>query len=213
MRNMLTVFEKLLLTAILICFLCLSLFSDFSDRLHLGVHAESDAQSNTSVLFTSQIPTNYTPLQQIKAYEIPETFSVIIPSIGLNKEIKIHIDPRDRSIYLPVIEHFVAHGLYTYTPDMIAQQGYGITYLFAHRDGESGFFNRLDELQQGDRLYLQYGDKKYEFEFSKSYVVSPDQVEVYTSESSTPLLRLQTCENGLSQRLMIDAELIGTYNL
>ncbi|MCB0749057.1 MAG: sortase [Ignavibacteriae bacterium] len=135
-------------------------------------------------------------------------FSIYIPKIGLKKNIIPYVSPVEESEYLDVIEKNVAHGKYTFTPERTNKLNWGITYLFAHREGNSGFFNRLGELNTGDRIEINFNGKKYIYSLTSKYIVDPSQTEVYSSYHPTPLLRIQTCENGLSQRLIVDSALI-----
>ncbi len=139
--------------------------------------------------------------------ETPREFYIRIPSIDLNMPIRPNVDPSKRELYLPIIEKEIAQGKSTYLPSQVAAQNWGITYLFAHREGVANFFNRIDELESNDPIYIDLNGKTYTYKMQSSRIVPPSATELYTSFSPIPLLRLQTCENGSSQRLIVDARL------
>jgi LPXTG-site transpeptidase (sortase) family protein len=133
-------------------------------------------------------------------------FSIVIPKIRLNVAVKANVDPANPAVYLPVLDHEVAHGMYTMLPDQAIHDGN--VYLFAHRNGNSGYFHRLNELKTGDTVVLNYQGKTYTYRVYQSFVVNTADVWVYTGESAKPTLTLQTCENGTLQRLIVKAELV-----
>lgn len=133
-------------------------------------------------------------------------FRIVIPRIGVGKDIQANVDPSKRDVYLPVIEKVVAHGKYTRLPYQATKEGN--VYLFAHRDGSHGFFHRLGELRNGDVINIEFNESTYVYEVYKSFVVDPSDVWVYTGESEVPALTLQTCENGNAQRLIVKAKLV-----
>ncbi len=135
-------------------------------------------------------------------------FIIEIPRINLKKEVEPNVDPRDKNIYGPVIEEKIAHGMFTKFPDETEDKGKGNVYLFAHRDGPHGFFNRLGELETGDTINLTFLGKTYVYEVNTSFIVDPDATYVYTGQSDTPTLTLQTCNNGIKERLILKADLI-----
>jgi LPXTG-site transpeptidase (sortase) family protein len=140
-----------------------------------------------------------------------ERFRLIIPSIGVDKQVIANVHPGSKSSYEPVIQNYVAHGKYTRLPDEATTQGN--VYLFAHRDGyvngrDIGFFKRLNELKQADQAILEYAGKKYVYEFRTSFVIDPKATWIYTAESKYPTLTLQTCENGIQNRLIVKLELV-----
>ncbi|KXK26960.1 MAG: Sortase family protein [candidate division WS6 bacterium OLB20] len=133
-------------------------------------------------------------------------YAIEIPRIGVRKDIVANVDPSRRSVYMPVIDSYVAHGKYTRLPFEAVTEGN--VYLFAHREGPSGFFNRLGELRSGDELIIRFNGDRYVYRFNHSFVVEPTRTEVYTGTSETPMLTLQTCENGNRQRLIVKADLV-----
>lgn len=132
-------------------------------------------------------------------------FSISIPKIRVNKQIKPNVNPSNPDIYLPVIEEYVAHGMFTRLPSQAVSKGN--VYLFAHRNGASGFFNRLDELQNGDEISIRFNSKTYGYTVSEKFIIEPTDTWVYTASADKPSLTLQTCEDGTAKRLIIKAVL------
>lgn len=132
-------------------------------------------------------------------------FRLEIARLGISHAVTPNVDPRDKAIYGPVIEQQVAHGMFTRLPDQATLAGN--VYLFAHRNGSAngkniGFFHRLNELRTGDQAVVQYHGRKYTYEYREQFVINPTDTWVYTGESDTPTLTLQTCENGETKRLI-----------
>lgn len=141
-------------------------------------------------------------------------FEIRIPSIGLKKEIQENVDPRYPEDYLPVLDKFIAHGKFTLLPDEATDQGN--VYLFAHRSSfnnkSNGFFQNLDQVKHGDLAYILFEGKTYTYKFRESRIVSPYDTYVYTAYSPAPTLTLQTCNNGIQQRLMVWWDLVDVEN-
>lgn len=139
---------------------------------------------------------------------INNEFRLIIPKIGVDHNVVENVDPTNKAIYAPIINGNIAHGKWTFLPNEASENGIGITYLFAHREGPYGFLNRLGEMQSGDVFQVLHKGTTYDYKMTNRYVVDPKEAHFYTSDSPTPLLRIQTCENGNKQRLIVDAELV-----
>ena len=156
---------------------------------------------------------SFLPVTSVSSYDAREfkagDFTIEIPSIGLVKEVTPNVDPRSKDIYAPVIEKTVAHGMFTKFPDETTVEGRGNVYLFAHRDGSSAFFARVGELKNGDKIILKFLGETYTYEVYDAFIVLPTDTFVYTGESSEPTVTLQTCNNGVKERLIVKARLVG----
>ena len=200
----------ILTTILLILILGLLQFSRsagdiFVEKAQAEVTEEESESASTSSIFAQESG------QKIEVDEnihLSNEFKIEIPSIGLSKEIETNVDPREKEIYGPVIEQKVAHGMFTKLPDETAAKDSGNVYLFAHRDGDSPFFSRLGELEVGETIYVYYGGKKYIYGVSEYFIVDPKDTSVYTGDSPSPTLTLQTCNNGIKERLIVRADLI-----
>jgi LPXTG-site transpeptidase (sortase) family protein len=191
--------------------------------LLVGLGLTTLGYSYSAEVFGSQVilPINATTLNASEVAQAGDTanpilnsqtsdFRLSIPSIGLNREVQEDVHPGDESVYGPVIEQRIAHGLYTRKPDEAIYDGN--VYMFAHRTGTAhgknvGFFHDLHLLKQGDKAQVRYAGKTYTYEFVRSFVITPQDTWVYTARSDYPKLTLQTCEQGESLRLMVEFRL------
>ncbi len=168
----------------------------------LGSLAGSENLNNINRLIN---PVNANSLEILDVSATTD-FRLEIPKVAVNMSVAENVDPVNEAIYGPVIERKIAHGKYTRLPDEAKIDGN--VYLFAHRDGYVngnyvGFFSRLDELNVGDEAVITYAGEKYGYVFLRNFVIAPHEVWVYNGESQSPMLSLQTCENGESQRLIV----------
>jgi LPXTG-site transpeptidase (sortase) family protein len=140
---------------------------------------------------------------------ISSEFKIFVPSLGIDAEIVPNIDSTSYSAYLPIIDTKVAHGKFTYTPEEVFKNNSGITYLFSHQNSKASIFKNLESILVNENIYIKYNGNIYEYSVIAKTIVNPDQADTYTSQSQIPLLRIQTCTNGISQRLIVDARLQG----
>ena len=148
---------------------------------------------------------------KVAATEPVREFVLIIPKIDLEKEVVENVNPADPDEYLPVLNENIAHGKYTRMPDGAVDEGN--VYLFAHREWEfegqnAGFFSKIGELGAGDIAIIKYNGKNYSYIFQSKKLVDVKNVSIYTSESVSPTLTLQTCE-GSEKRLIVSFTLVG----
>ncbi len=137
-------------------------------------------------------------------------FYIRIDRIDLFKPIVKNVDPRYKEVYTKSWETGVSHGKFTALPDQI-----GNTYLFAHAvsdasrlNDENAWFTRIDELVENDEIIIYYQGKKYTYQVSKIFSVSPSATGVYTGASPVPKITLQTCgppRGSLDSRYMVEA--------
>lgn len=112
------------------------------------------------------------------------------------------------------MEEKIAHGKGTPTPAIPG----GNTYLFAHSKNEyngstpeGAWFTRIDELNEGDLIYIHYHSKDYTYVVRDTFTVTPEKTNVYTATSPFEYnrsLTLQTCypRGDISGRLIVLAE-------
>jgi LPXTG-site transpeptidase (sortase) family protein len=82
--------------------------------------------------------------------------------------------------------------------------------LAGHRSHTYGrFFNRLDELDKGDKIYITTGDKTYEYTVYKKIIVLPSDTSVLNRNNKDKILTLVTCHPiyNSTHRLIIQAVL------
>jgi LPXTG-site transpeptidase (sortase) family protein len=140
-----------------------------------------------------------------------EGFFLRIDKIQLFKPVVKNVDPRYKDVYQESWEIGVSHGKFTALPDQI-----GNVYLFAHAvnsydqgyiDSYNAWFSRTDELDYEDEIILYYEGKKYVYQVSKIYTVSPSATGVYTGVSPVPKITLQTCgppRGSIDSRYMVE---------
>jgi LPXTG-site transpeptidase (sortase) family protein len=142
------------------------------------------------------------------------SFYIEIPKISLSHPIKANVNPKNEKDYLPAIAKYVAHGKDTALPN----QPNGNVYLFAHSKAvytgatpNEGWFTRIDELHNNDKIHIYYKGQKYTYKVEKLFVVDPTYTDIYTSKSPFPnhkSLTLQTCypRGDNSKRLIVLAK-------
>lgn len=145
-------------------------------------------------------------------------FYIRIDKIHLFKHVVKDVDPTSEEIYRSSWNFGVSHGKYTSYPDKN-----GITYLFAHAIGNkdeaaenNAWFSNLDQLVEGDIVYLYYQGAKYTYEIVDIYSVSPNATAIYTGASPIPMIRLQYCgppTGSIDSRMILDGILINTEQL
>lgn len=131
---------------------------------------------------------------------IPEENTLVIPQIGVDSPIVEGIGP-------DVLSRGLWRRPHTSTPD----KG-GNTVITGHRflysSGPKTFYN-LDKIRVGDKFFLFWEGKEYDYEVVDIFVVEPDQIEV-EENTTEPVLTLYTCTPlwSATQRLVIRARLI-----
>lgn len=128
---------------------------------------------------------------------IKEEFSIKIPKIGAEAEVKKNISPFDKNEYLQVLnQDVVAQSKYSGLP------GQNTTiYLFAHstRMGiqmvkNNSVFYLLGELKNDDLVFLQYNGQIYQYKVYDQKIVNANQIGYMEyKEEGKEILILQTC--------------------
>jgi len=86
----------------------------------------------------------------------------------------------------------------------------GNTGIAAHRDYTFGtYFSRLDELNPGNEIIVEYQGISYVYLVTESFIVEPDQVFVL-ARTEDPTITLITCHprNSGKQRLIVKGKLV-----
>lgn len=126
----------------------------------------------------------------------PEVAAPAIPAPQLDVIGKIQI-PKI-SVELPILatstEYNMMHGaVHVDGTTMVGE--IGNCGIAAHRGRASWYgFNRLNEIVQGDVIYVYYQGKKYEYTVYDTLVVEPDQTEVLNRSKTEKVLTLITCD-------------------
>ena len=138
-------------------------------------------------------------------------FNILIPKIGANAKVFPNVDPSNPDVFLPVLQHGVAHAQGTFFPGQA-----GNIYLFAHSTDnfwEIGRYNAifylLKDLKEGDDIVVFYQNVRRNYRVTKLGIFNPSEVSFITrAESGREQLILQTCwpPGTTWQRLMVFAE-------
>jgi len=134
--------------------------------------------------------------QQQMLMPIDPLFSILIPKLGIDEKVTPNVDPNDPSVYLPILQHSVAHAKGSVLPG-----DPGIIYLFAHSTDNwwdvgryNAVFYTLSNLSLGDDIVIFYDNRRYTYSVSEQLISDPEDTTLLTSEHSGPSeLVLQTC--------------------
>jgi LPXTG-site transpeptidase (sortase) family protein len=127
---------------------------------------------------------------------IDPLFSILIPKLGIDEQVVPNVDPNDPNVYLPVLQHAIAHAKGSVFPG-----DPGTTYLFAHSadnwwdiEHYNAVFYTLNNLSVGDGIVIFYENRRYNYVVSQQIISDPQDVTLLTGEHSGPQkLVLQTC--------------------
>lgn len=131
---------------------------------------------------------------------IPDHNVLVIPQIGVDSLIVEGSGPE-------MLDQGLWRRPHTSTPD----KG-GNTVITGHRfmytTGPKTLY-RLDRIRTGDKFFVFWGGKEYDYEVTDVFVVDPGQVEI-EEPTPEPILTLYTCTPlwTASQRLVVRARLI-----
>jgi sortase A len=190
------------------------------DEKYLGNHplATELAQSDTSnaapqaqadVDFTN-IRNWFPKVEYHTSTTEPETYTLDIPSLFIdNAIVKVGGESLNESLI-----HYPG----------TAQPGqFGTPVIFGHsvlrqfynpaKDNPRRYvsiFSKIMTLKSGDRIYLDYGAKKYTYEVTEKYEVEPHEIDVLTQTLTQKELKLITCvpEGTYLRRGVIEAKLV-----
>jgi LPXTG-site transpeptidase (sortase) family protein len=169
-------------------------------------------------LSSSKDNPKFVPVVNAITPEVPnrgtnKNFELEIPSIGLRKDIGHNVDVYDQDLYEVVLSSRIAHAKHSLSPSDFLTIGSGVVYLFAHREGEANFFSNLDSLSEGDLVYVYEGDYAFVFRVMSSKILPAYDTSSFLSHNNQQILRLQTCENGEIDRLIVDSVLVEIRDL
>lgn len=126
---------------------------------------------------------------------IDPSFSVLIPKIGVNAKIIPDIDPYNIDEYKKALSVGVAHAKGTSYPDRE-----GNIFIFAHSTSNSvdvsrynAIFYLLEKLEMGERIYIVYKDKTYEYQVTEKKIIDPSEIQYLESNRQGNSLTLMTC--------------------
>lgn len=139
---------------------------------------------------------------------------LIIPKINVDVPVDYNTQPTNDS-QMKAMENGVA---YFGIPGASSKPGQiGNTVLSGHSSNDiidqgsyKFIFARLDQLEQGDTIFVNYNSKRYTYSITKKEVVSPTEVSKLVYPTDKPVLTLITCTPlGTSlNRLLVTADQI-----
>lgn len=131
---------------------------------------------------------------------IPEENVLVIPQIGVDSVIVEGMGPES-----------LDQGLWRRPQSSTPDKG-GNTVITGHRfmysSGPKTFYN-LDEIKPGDKFFMYWEGKEYDYEVMDVFTVEPNQTEI-ENDTQEPVLTLYTCTPlwTATQRLVVRAKLI-----
>lgn len=126
---------------------------------------------------------------------VNKTFGIYIPKIQTNASVIPDVDTTNKSEYLKALEKGIAHAKGTSYPNQ-----HGNVFLFAHsavdfynQRNYSVYFYLLGELRQGDKIYISYNDKMYEYSVLETKIVSKTDTKYMGKYLDEDTLTLMSC--------------------
>lgn len=158
--------------------------------------SSSDNNTNNNTLDKADTTNNNSKLKKkTKIKQKPKAIAVIkIDKIDVNLPIANGID-------LETLKYAIG-----YMPNSGKFGEIGNVVLAGHRSHTYGvFFNRLNELENGDKIVINTKDKEYVYTIYEKKIVEPDDLTVMRGSSKFKVITLITCDPviGATHRLII----------
>ena len=142
---------------------------------------------------------NVEPVVTVEAKKIDNKFMVSIPKILAEASIIENVSPADKDSFDGVLKN--GSVAMTTGSDVPGTGSGSLLYLFSHSTTQDIFgarynavFYLLGELTNGDKIYVNYGGKRYVYEIYKSEVVGAKETKYLDySENDSEIIILQTC--------------------
>lgn len=138
----------------------------------------------------------------------PETFEM--PCFLLIPKINLEVEVRAGSSSEEIVYETLAKGpIHIYETAFPGQAGNCV--ISGHRTTFTRPFNRIDELESGDALFLENPRGKYEYSVYGSFLINP--AEDVTQQTIDKKLTLTTChpEGSATHRLVVRADFVAFY--
>lgn len=138
-----------------------------------------------------------------------EKYELVIPKLNIEEPIIENVNVTQKKEYLAALNYGIAKAAGTSLPGQP-----GIHYYFAHSSGKpelgsrAATFANLNQLEQGDRVYIYRNYSIYPYFVTKKQIVPPTDVSTLTATTPFEQVVLQTCwPLGTDwQRLLVIAE-------
>ena len=128
--------------------------------------------------------------------ELTDVLTLSIPSIDLEAPVLPETTVESLNVALTQIKKNQVPGKNNFT-------------IAGHNSAVYGrHFNRLDELEYGDRIYLIDGKKKFAYKVESKTVISPTDLEVLNNVEGKSEITLITCTLNGTKRIAVKGRLI-----
>lgn len=159
-----------------------------------GISETSDPQLDT-LSFVQAVEAGEVQ-KKAESFGVNSQFSIVIPEIGAAENVIANVDPANKAEYTEALKIGVAHAKGTYFPGQNR-----MIYLFAHSTDSpiniaryNAVFYLLHKLEKGDKIYVFFSDKLYEYQVDHKIIVDPKDVSWLNDNSDGEKLVLQTCD-------------------
>ncbi len=133
--------------------------------------------------------------KKAESFGVNSQFSIVIPEIGAAENIIANVDPANKSEYSEALKIGVAHAKGSNFPGQNR-----MIYLFAHSTDSpiniaryNAVFYLLNKLEKGDKVYIFFSDKLYEYQVDHKLITSPKDTSWLNDKGDGETLILQTC--------------------
>lgn len=149
--------------------------------------------------------------EQLSTTPTNENPTIRITKIGVEAPILFDAEDVDENKFQELLKYGTVHYPTTAKPG-----DFGNTVIFGHSSGRwwapgnyKFVFTKLDKLETGDKIFIDYSDKRYLYEVSSQQIVLPTDLSVL-SQQTDHQLTLITCYpiGSNAKRLVINAEQI-----
>ena len=126
---------------------------------------------------------------------VDKDFGLYIPKIKANAKVIANVDPYIEDEYINALRYGVAHASGTSFPNQS-----GNVFLFAHsavnfyeRNKYNVYFYLLNELEEGDDIYVSYKGVVYQYSVLETRIVDPEETKYLDEYMDEDTLTLMSC--------------------
>lgn len=192
---------KIVISSLL--FLSLLLFAlPFSKYFIIATHTQF---SKTTI--QTQLPSNTPPTEEIQSLNIRD----VLNSVGKTSDSAIGqvVIPKVtilQPIFVGLTTQNMINGVVSLFPERHPDSG-SLTLIGHHASSNSLLFARIDELEKGDPIYLQYFNYYYQYDVEKTALIKETEVNQLADKGADTLF-LVTCnqEENTPYRILVEAK-------
>lgn len=126
---------------------------------------------------------------------VDNEFGIYIPKIKTNSKVIANVDPFNESTYDSALEKGIAHAKGTSFPNQ-----HGNVFLFAHsavnfyeQRKYNVYFYLLNELKNGDEIFVSYKNQIYKYKVLETKLVWPSETKYMEKYMEEDTLTLMSC--------------------